>query len=76
MVIINRIYINLLSVINLIILNIKIILLKKKRKNYFFYYPKTDLTKIHTFYIENFLKKFKDFTIIYGSPSYIKKNIS
>jgi|694.fasta_scaffold10816_8 hypothetical protein len=69
----NRYLINLFSIFNLFILNFLIIFLKiKKKRIIFFYHPKKDLSHIHACYIENYLKKFKDFTVIFGSISFVK----
>ena len=57
------------SVFNLILLNIYLFLKKmsSKKKIIFFYHPKENLTKIHTYYIEDFLLKFQNYTVFFGA---------
>ena len=56
------------SIINLFLLNIFIFSKKifYKKKIIFFYHPKENLTKMHTFYIEDFLLKFEKNNVFFG----------
>ena len=70
---ITKIYLNLLSIVNCIYLNIKINFLHKDKSFIFFYFLKNakdeDLKSI-----ENYLKKYKKFKVIFGSTKFLKKN--
>jgi len=57
------------SIFNLFLLNIYLFLKKifSKKKVIFFYHPKENLTKIHSYYMEDFLFKFDKYEIIFGS---------
>tara|TARA_Y100000768_G_scaffold372678_1_gene340542 strand:+ start:638 stop:1189 length:552 start_codon:yes stop_codon:yes gene_type:complete len=57
------------SILNLILLNTYLFLKKiiSDRKIVFFYHPKENLTKIHSYYIENFLSKFQNYDIFFGA---------
>ena len=57
------------SILNILILNI-IIFYKKiflKKKIIFFYHPKSELIKIHSYYIKNIFSKLKGFETFYGA---------
>jgi len=41
--------------------------MSSKKKIIFFYHPKENLTKIHTYYIEDFLLKFQNYTVFFGA---------
>ena len=63
-----KVFFYLYSIINLILLNI-LLFLKKiyyKKKIIFFYNPKKNLTKMHTFYMDDFLLKFDKHNVFFG----------
>ena len=63
----------LLSIINLIYLNIYFFLIKKlKKKTFFFYHPKANLTLLHDFYLKKIVKNNKKFQVIFGSKIFKK----
>lgn len=70
---ITKIYLNLVSIFNCIYLNFKINFFEKNEKYIFFYFLKSakdeDLKSI-----ENYLKKYKKFKVIYGSTHFLKSN--
>ena len=63
-----KIFFYLYSIINLFLLNIFIFLSKicYKKKIIFFYHPKKNLTKMHTYYMEDFLSKFDKHIFFFG----------
>ena len=65
----NKIYFLLYSVLNVLYLNL-IIFYKKiclQKKIIFFYHPKPELTKIHSYYIEDIFSKLEEFETFYGT---------
>ena len=63
-----KVFFYLYSIINLILLNI-LLFLKKifyKKKIIFFYNPKKNLTKMHIFYMDDFLLKFYKHNVFFG----------
>lgn len=64
----NNILYTILSLINLIKINLICFLIRKnKKKIIFFYHPKPKLTSIHKYYIEDMFMEFSDrYKIIYG----------
>ena len=73
----NKIYFLLYSVLNVLYLNIIIFYKKKflKKNIIFFYHPKPELTKIHSYYIEDIFTKLKGFETFYGTKIiFSKKN--
>jgi len=65
---ITKVFFYFYSIINLFLLNIFIFLKKfyYKKKIIFFYHPKENLTKMHTYYIEDFLLKFDKHNVFFG----------
>ena len=57
------------SIINLVLINIYLFIKKinSKKKIIFFYHPKENLTKMHTYYVEDFLAKFKGYDVLFGA---------
>jgi len=64
------------SIFNLIFLNIFLFFKKNisKKKTIFFYHPKENLTKIHTYYIENFFKKLDNYNTVFASKTFISNH--
>ena len=64
-----KIFFYLYSIFNLILLNTYLVLKKisSKRKIIFFYHPKENLTKINTYYMEDFLSKLQNYNIFFGA---------
>ena len=64
-----KIFFYIYSIINLLLLNFYLFFKKiySKKKIIFFYHPKEKLTKIHTYYIEDFLSKFDMYETFFGS---------
>jgi hypothetical protein len=65
----NKIYFLLYSVLNVLYLNIIFFYKKKflKKNIIFFYHPNPELTKIHSYYIEDIFSKLKGFETFYGT---------
>ena len=63
-----KVFFYLYSIINLILLNIFLFLKKiyYKKKIIFFYNPKTNSTKMHTSYMDDFLLKFDMYNVFFG----------
>lgn len=64
------------SILNLILLNIYLFLKKvsSKKKIIFFYHPKENLTKIHVYYLEDFLLKFQKYDFYFGAKILLFKH--
>ncbi len=73
MIILYKIFFTIFSLINIFQLNFYLFFLKKNKKIVFFYFLKKS-SKEQTNSIEKYLSKFKNFTIIYGSSYFLKRN--
>ncbi len=68
-----KIFLTIFSFMNIFQLNFYLFFLKKNKKIVFFYFlKKSSKEQINS--IEKYLKKFKNYTIIYGSSNFLKRN--